>query len=131
MPRLFVLSGPETGATHDLAGRVVLGRGPNCDVRLRHPSVSRRHASLAPAERGDAWLQDMVYSAVPASQFGLEQIIEVGPMSGINNIVYWLTKRGLDPDPEVVDAVFKAAKASKTTLTETQIREIVQSLAKS
>lgn len=54
MPRLFVLGGPDAGATHDVTGPVALGRSPECQVRLRHPSVSRRHAELAPD--GDAWI---------------------------------------------------------------------------
>jgi len=46
MPRLYVLSGPDIGRTHDVAGEVWLGRAKDVDVPLRSPSVSRRHARL-------------------------------------------------------------------------------------
>jgi len=41
--------------------------------------------------KGDQRLADIVYSGVPAGEFGLEQVIEIGPMSGKSNVVYWLT----------------------------------------
>ena len=43
----------------------------------------------------DQALVDAVYSGVPASLVGREQEIEVGPMSGKSNVVFWLEKRGL------------------------------------
>jgi len=33
-------------------------------------------------EEGHAWLADRVYSSVPAQEFGLEQKIEISPVSG-------------------------------------------------
>src|SRR5882672_4215932 len=33
-------------------------------------------------KKGDRELADLVYSGVPAGQFGLEQVVEIGPMSG-------------------------------------------------
>ena len=44
--------------------------------------------------RGEDWLADRVYSSVPASMIGCRQVIEVGPMSGESNVVYWLQERG-------------------------------------
>src|ERR1700691_2000689 len=38
----------------------------------------------------DPALADAVYSGVPASLFGLEQTIEIGPMSGKSNVLHWL-----------------------------------------
>ena len=46
----------------------------------------------------DHELVDAVYSGVPASLVGREQEIEVGPMSGKSNVVFWLEKRGLPGD---------------------------------
>ena len=43
----------------------------------------------------DQALVDAVYSGVPASLVGREQEIEVGPMSGKSNVIFWLEKRGL------------------------------------
>jgi hypothetical protein len=56
---------------------------------------------------------------------GREQEIEIGPMSGLANVTYWLSHRGIDPDPKVVDHVFQAAKRSRTTLEEREILRLV------
>jgi 2-isopropylmalate synthase len=78
-------------------------------------------------KKGDRELMDMVYSAVPASLIGREQEIDVGPMSGKSNVIYWLEKRGIAPAEAVVDRVFQRAKSSPTTLTEAEILEAVYS----
>ena len=64
---------------------------------------------------------DAVYSAIPASLVGREQEIDVGPMSGKSNVIYWLEKRGLRPTDQVVERVFQRAKSSATVLTEEEI----------
>jgi len=51
---------------------------------------------------------DAVYAAVPASLVGREQEIEIGPMSGRSNVVFWLEKRGLPATDEIVDRDFAA-----------------------
>ena len=75
--------------------------------------------------KGDRALMDAVYAAVPASLVGREQEIEVGPLSGRSNVVFWLEKRGLAATDEIVDRVFAAAKASNRVLTHGQIQRIV------
>ena len=65
----------------------------------------------------DQALVDAVYSGVPASLVGREQEIEVGPMSGKSNVVFWLEKRGLPVTDEIVDRIFAKAKASTAVLT--------------
>src|SRR5262245_39843663 len=84
------------------------------------------HASaiIKARARGEDWLADRVYSSVPASLIGSRQIIEIGPMSGESNVVYWLRERGIDPDPELVKAIFQKAKTSTATLAEMEILEI-------
>jgi 2-isopropylmalate synthase len=73
----------------------------------------------------DADLADTVYSGVPARLVGRAQQIEVGPMSGKSNVIFWLEQRGLAADEEMVDRIFRRAKASATVLTEQEIlREI-------
>ena len=72
-------------------------------------------------KKGDRELMDMVYSAVPASLVGREQEIDVGPMSGKSNVIFWLEKRGIKPTDVIVDRVFQKAKASPTVLTEEEI----------
>jgi 2-isopropylmalate synthase len=71
----------------------------------------------------DQVLVDAVYSAVPATMVGREQTIEVGPMSGRSNVVFWLEKRGLAVTDAQVDRIFAKAKASTTVLTEDEIRQ--------
>ena len=73
-------------------------------------------------KRNDRELVDAVYSAIPASLVGREQEIEVGPMSGKSNVVFWLEKRGLPATEAVVDRVLAKAKRSTCVLTETEIR---------
>jgi 2-isopropylmalate synthase len=71
--------------------------------------------------KGDRELMDLVYSAIPASLVGREQEIDIGPMSGKSNVVYWLEKRGIKPTDQIVERVFSKAKASPTVLTEEEI----------
>ncbi|OFW11567.1 MAG: hypothetical protein A3H96_22855 [Acidobacteria bacterium RIFCSPLOWO2_02_FULL_67_36] len=69
----------------------------------------------------DAELLDAVYSGVPAALVGREQEVDVGPMSGRSNVVFWLEKRGYAATDEVVDRIFAKAKASACVLTEEEI----------
>ncbi len=83
-------------------------------------------AALVKAFRkGDRALMDAVYAGVPASLVGREQEIEVGPLSGRSNVVFWLEKHGLPATDEIVDRVFAAAKNSNRTLTREHIQRIV------
>jgi 2-isopropylmalate synthase len=76
--------------------------------------------------KNDPVLADAVYAAVPASLVGREQVIEVGPMSGKSNVVYWLEKRGIVATDELVDRIFVTAKGSPMILTEAEIRALLQ-----
>ena len=71
----------------------------------------------------DRELVDTVYSGVPASLVGREQQIDVGPMSGKSNVVFWLERRGIAASDALVDRIFSRAKASSTVLTDAEIRE--------
>jgi 2-isopropylmalate synthase len=83
-------------------------------------------AAIAKAfKRNDRKLADAVYSGVPAHLFGLEQVIEVGPMSGRWNVVYWLGKHGIDARDELVDRILVKAKQSSFILTEEEILNVV------
>jgi len=82
-------------------------------------------AVIKAIKKGDDVLTDAVYSSVPARLVGREQEIEVGPMSGRSNVVYWLQKRGLPATEEIVDRVFDRAKGSPTVLTEPEILGII------
>jgi 2-isopropylmalate synthase len=83
-------------------------------------------AAVAKAlKRGDTWLANRVYSGVPAEEFGLEQVITVGPMSGKWNAIAWLDRRGLSTDEDTVARLFTAAKASNHVLTEAEARAAI------
>ena len=69
----------------------------------------------------DQALIDAVYSGVPASMVGREQQIDVGPMSGKSNVVFWLERRGYTASEELVDRIFHKAKSSATVLTADEI----------
>jgi 2-isopropylmalate synthase len=87
-------------------------------------------AAIAKAyKKGDLKLADAIYSGVPAHLFGLEQVIEIGPMSGRSNVVFWLEKRGIAPTDEAVDRIFAAAKQSSRILTEDEIFALAHSSA--
>ena len=50
------------------------------------------------------------------------QEIEVGPMSGLSNVKYWLRSHGYDPDDEeLCGRIFQAAKKTDRTLTEAEL----------
>jgi 2-isopropylmalate synthase len=75
--------------------------------------------------KNDRALMDAVYASVPATLVGRAQEIDVGPMSGKSNVVYWLESRGLPATDDIVERIFSAAKASKRTLTAEQIQRII------
>ena len=76
---------------------------------------------------GDLDLADAVYSGVPAHLVGLEQVVEIGPMSGKSNVLYWLTKHNIPASDELVNRIFEAAKQSSRVLTETEVLAICSS----
>ncbi len=71
--------------------------------------------------KNDMSLVDAVYSGVPASMIGREQEIEIGPMSGKSNVLFWLERRGLIADDAAVERIFARAKASASVLTEGEV----------
>jgi isopropylmalate/homocitrate/citramalate synthase len=71
--------------------------------------------------KSDPDLADTVYSGVPARLVGRSQQIEIGPMSGKSNVVFWLERHGIVADDELIDRIFRRAKASRTVLTEDEI----------
>jgi 2-isopropylmalate synthase len=76
-------------------------------------------------KKGDHWLADRVYSGVPAEMVGRHQEIEVGPMSGESNVVFWLESRRIAATPERVQAVFQRAKSVDRVLSDGEIREVL------
>ena len=79
--------------------------------------------------KNDVMLANSIYSGVPSHFFGMEQIIEVGPMSGKSNVVFWLERHNIHASDEVVERIYQRAKNSDRMLTDAEILEICQSEA--
>jgi 2-isopropylmalate synthase len=75
--------------------------------------------------KGDRELADLVYSGVPAGQFGLEQVVEVGPMSGKSNVIYWLEKRGIEASDDRVTRIYERAKQASAILADEEIMRLI------
>jgi isopropylmalate/homocitrate/citramalate synthase len=71
--------------------------------------------------KNDPALANAVYSGVPAHLFGLDQIIEIGPMSGKSNVLFWLERHGMPAGDAVVNRIFDAAKQSARVLTDEEV----------
>jgi len=114
----------------------VIAEGTGMPIPANYPVLGRdafrtatgvHAAAVIKAKRkGDAWLANRVYSGVPAELFGCEQVIEIGPMSGESNVVFWLEQHGIEPRPDLVTAVLDAAKQSAGLLSEAQILRVVE-----
>jgi 2-isopropylmalate synthase len=83
-------------------------------------------AVIKALRKGDRALADSVYSGVPASVVGREQRIEVGPMSGESNVIFWLESHGYEPTKERVARVFDRAKQSDRLLTQEELDGIAR-----
>jgi 2-isopropylmalate synthase len=75
--------------------------------------------------KNDTALANSVYSGVPSHLFGMDQVIDIGPMSGKSNVLFWLEQRGLPAGSDVVDRVYQRAKQSDHTLSEAEILQCV------
>jgi isopropylmalate/homocitrate/citramalate synthase len=85
-------------------------------------------AVIKALKKGEPELVDAIYSGVPASLVGREQEIEIGPMSGRSNVVYWLERRGIEATEELVDQILSRAKNATTVLNEHDVLAVVQNL---
>jgi 2-isopropylmalate synthase len=77
-------------------------------------------------KKNDVELANSVYSGVPSHIFGLEQVIDIGPMSGKSNVHFWLERRGIPASEEIVDRIYARAKQSDHTLTDAEILDCVK-----
>lgn len=108
-----------------------VARACGIEIPFNYPVVGRDafrtgtgvHAAavIKAYRKNDVELANTVYSGVPAHWFGLEQTIEIGPMSGKSNVIFWLEKRGIEPTEERVERLFAAAKRSPRVLTEDEV----------
>ncbi|HEY0160499.1 MAG TPA: LeuA family protein [Thermoanaerobaculia bacterium] len=72
-------------------------------------------------KKGSDWLADRVYSGVPAGMFGLKQVIEVGPMCGLSNVIYWLDANGYPQQEGLAKEIFQLAKSTNRILTDDEL----------
>ncbi len=88
-------------------------------------------AAIIKAKRkGHAWLADRVYSSVPAAELGLEQRIEISPVSGLSNVKYWLETHGYDAEDEAACRVlFEAAKRADQVLSDEECQRLLRQVA--
>jgi 2-isopropylmalate synthase len=77
-------------------------------------------------QRGEMDIAERVYSSVPASWFGMKQVVELGPMSGESNAAYWLWSHGEAVEEGLVQHLLRAAKASQRTLLDGEIRAEIE-----
>jgi 2-isopropylmalate synthase len=110
----------------------------SCEVpiSINYPVVGRDafrtgtgvHAAavIKAARKGQTWLADRIYSGVPAGMFGLEQEIEIGHMSGLSNVTWWLERHRVAPREGLAEAILSRAKATNRLLTTDEILEVVQ-----
>lgn len=75
-------------------------------------------------KKNDVELANQVYSGVPSHWFGLGQRIEIGPMSGKSNVLFWLEHRGIEPTEALVEKIFARAKQGDRLLTNAEILEL-------
>jgi 2-isopropylmalate synthase len=83
-------------------------------------------AIIKALRKDEPHLADAVYSSIPAHLVGREQVIEIGPMSGRSNVVYWLECRGLATDDELVDRIFARAKQSSHVLSAEEVMRLIE-----
>jgi 2-isopropylmalate synthase len=75
-------------------------------------------------KKGDVALANSVYSGVPSHLFGLDQVIEIGPMSGKSNVLFWLERHKIPADDATVNKILDAAKHSARVLTEEELNAL-------
>ena len=85
------------------------------------------HASavIKAMKKGDSWLADRVYSGVPAGDFGLEQVIRIGHMSGRSNVIHWLERNGFEVEDGLVAHLFEVAKSQRRMMSDEEVRKAI------
>ena len=82
-------------------------------------------AIIKAKKKGSEWLADRVYSGVPAGMFGLRQVIEVGPMCGLSNVIFWLDANGYPQEESLAKQLFQLAKSTNRVLTDDELHASV------
>ncbi|MGH7282459.1 MAG: LeuA family protein [Polyangiaceae bacterium] len=125
--------------TNLLAYSQAVARAVEWQVPINYPLVGRDafrtatgvHAAaiIKAMAKENSELADRVYSGVPAGMFGREQEICIGFMSGASNVNYWLKRRGIAANPDLVAEILKAAKSQDHIMTEEEVMRVVDNQA--
>ncbi len=79
-------------------------------------------AQLKASEKGEGWLEDAIYSAVPAAEIGRHHEPSIGPMSGKANVLWFCKTYGLrPPEPNQIEKVLAAARNSGRILSRDEV----------
>jgi 2-isopropylmalate synthase len=126
----------ENNLTRLLAYSEAVAHAVKWDVPINYPLVGRDafrtatgvHAAaiIKAMAKENVELADRIYSGVPAGMFGREQEICIGFMSGASNVNYWLKKRGISANADLVQEILKAAKAQNHIMTDEEIMHVVE-----
>lgn len=83
-------------------------------------------AAIIKAQRKeDEWLADRVYSGVPAGMVGRRQKIDIGPMSGESNVVFWLEEHNYRVTDELVKKILDYAKHADRVLNDDDVEVFI------
>lgn len=125
----------EHDLTHLLLASELISSGCEVPVPINYPVVGRDafrtatgvHAAavIKASKKGDTWLADRIYSGVPAGIFGLKQLIEIGPMSGLSNVHFYLEQHQIPPRSGLAEAILAKAKSTSKLLTHDEVLEVV------
>ena len=83
-------------------------------------------AVIKAQKKGDHWLADRIYSGVPAGQFGKEQTIDVGHMSGLSNVLFWMEKNEVEAEPGLAEHLLAVAKTKNRVLTDAELQGAIE-----
>ncbi len=71
------------------------------------------------------WLADRVYSSVPAGMVGRKQQIDIGPMSGESNVIFWLKEHHYPTNDGLVKKIIDYAKQTDRVLRDEDVEAII------
>jgi 2-isopropylmalate synthase len=125
---------------HDLSALVkyceTVARACGVAIPCNYPVVGRDafrtatgvHAAaiIKAAARAGSDLADTVYSGIAAGSFGRRQEIEIGPMSGLSNVRYWLEQHGFTVNEGLARTIFDHAKSASAVLRHDELMAIVR-----
>jgi 2-isopropylmalate synthase len=82
-------------------------------------------AAIIKAKQYGRRFTDTIYSSVPASLFGKDQVIDIGPLSGISNVRYKLEQMGLTVSDEILLDLLDHAKELGRLLNDEEIARFI------